>query len=520
MAKYKAIRPTILQQLPCRTFAPLKFRAFIIFICIILMPKRSSSTPYIYSYSANCAHAYKAYLSLKPDEGDAFIRKEIVANPYNLMATYIADYGDFLTLLFTGDPYQRRQRAAHEEERLDRLEKGSDNDPWKRLTLAGVHLHWALLRVRFGEQLKAATSFRHSYLLLKENAKQFPAFAPNAVLYGTEEAIAGTIPDQYNWLMAIFGMKGNLARGMARLGAYLKTNTSTDAPLHEEAVIYDVYTRFYLGSAQPAVWQIVSNDATFDTRGNLLHAFVRANLALSYRKADVAVSTLLVAAATPGVGAYTIFDYEMGCAQLMRLEPSCTVFLERFAAHNPGKLFTKDALQKAALAYYLKGDKPKAEALRMAVLSQGSLNNDADKQAQRFAKKGKWPHPLLLTAKLLIDGGYSAQALTKLRSTSALAFTDIADRLEYDFRLGRALEETNDAASAVQAYQRVINGGQDKPEYFAARAALQMGSIYEKRGQIADARRYYELCLSMHNHDFQASIDQQAKAGLGRIENR
>jgi hypothetical protein len=483
------------------------------------VPEQSYCAPYTFNYSTNCAQAYRSYLALKPEEGDAFIKKEIVANPYNLLAIYIADYGDFMTLLFNGDPFQRRQRAAHEEERINRLESGSDNDPWKRLSIAGIHLHWALVRIRFGEQLKAATSFRRSYLLLKENAARFPGFAPNAVLYGTEEAIAGTIPDQYNWLMAIFGMKGNLANGMAKLGGYLRNNPA-DAPLHEEALIYDLYTRFYLGSAQPAVWQIVSNDATFDIRGNLLHAFVRANLALSYRRADVAVSTMQVAAATPGVSSYSMFDYEMGCALLMRLDPACTVYLERFVARNPGKLFTKDALQKAAFGWYLRGDKKKAEALRLAILSHGSANNDADKQAQRFAKKGKWPHPLLLTSKLLIDGGYSPQALIKLRSTTAAAFKEIPDRLEYDFRLGRALEETDDAAAAVQAYQRVINGGQGRQEYFAARAALQMGGIYEKRGQIAEARRYFELCLSMRDHDFQASIDQQAKAGLSRIAQR
>jgi hypothetical protein len=44
-----------------------------------------------------------------------------------------------------------------------------------------------------------------------------------------------------------------------------------------------------------------------------------------------------------------------------------------------------------------------------------------------------------------------------------------------------------------------------------------MAGIYERRGQIAEARRYYELCLSMRGHDFQSNIDQQAKAGLGRL---
>jgi hypothetical protein len=72
-------------------------------------------------------------------------------------------------------------------------------------------------------------------------------------------------------------------------------------------------------------------------------------------------------------------------------------------------------------------------------------------------------------------------------------------------------------AGAVQAYQRVINSGRQRPEYFAARAALQMAGIYEAHGQKAAAKRYYEVTLSMRDHDFQTSIDQQAKAGLARL---
>jgi tetratricopeptide (TPR) repeat protein len=492
-------------------------RCFVLLLFFSVFSKTARCTDYTFDYTPACAQAYKAYLALRPDIGDALIRGEIAARPRNLMAVYISDYGDFLTLLFNGDPARRTQRATHEDERLKMINKGSDDDPWKRLALAGIHLHQALIHVRSGEQFKAAISFRKSYSLLKENDARFPKFAPTAVLYGTEEAIAGTIPDEYDWLMAIFGMKGNLPRGTARLADYLKTHTSPDSPLHEEAVIYDCYIRFYLGSAKATVWQLVSNDAAFDIRGNLLRAFVRANLALSFRRADAAVGALQAAIAMPGAQAYPVFDYEMGCAQLLRLDLSCTTYLERYVSRNTGMLFTKDALQNAALAWYLKGNKAKAVAMRASILNQGSLNTDADRQAQRFAKSDNWPHPLLLTARMLIDGGYYAQALAKLRTTTAAAFTDMADRLEYDFRLGRALEESGDATHAVQAYQRVINNGRNRPEHFAARSALQMAGIYEQRGQTAEARRYYKLCRSMRDHDFQASIDQQAKAGLGRI---
>ncbi len=492
-------------------------RAFLLFVCFLSMSAAARAEDYTFDYSPLCAQAYKAYLALRPDEGDALIKREIIAHPYNLLPVYIADYGDFLTLVFNGDLYQLGQREDHEKVRIERIERGSDDSPWKRLTLAGIHQHWALIHIRFGARLKGALAFRRSYLLLKENASRFPKFAPTAVIYGIEEAMAGTIPDGYKWLMSIFGMKGNLPSGMSRLSGYLKSNLSADSPLHEEAVIFDFYTRFYLGSDKANVWQAAGSDATFDIRNNLLRAFVRANIALSYRKADAAVAAMQIAKATPGANAYPVFDYELGSAMLLRLNPDCTTYLEQFAARNKGKLFTKDALHKAALAWYIKGDMAKATTAKAAILQKGSLITDADITAQRFAKEGRWPQPVIFKARMLIDGGYYPQALTILRNTSATAFPELADKLEYELRLGRALEESGDTAHAVPHYRWVINNGSERGEDFAARAALQVANIYEARKQLAEAKRYFSLCLSMRGHDFQNAIDQQAKAGLARL---
>lgn len=501
------------------TFAPVICRLCMpaILALFLLLPARGACTDYTFDYTPGCAAAYKAYLALRISEGDAQIKRELFARPYNLLPVYIADYGDFLTLLFNGDNNERRQRAAHEEERLSRLALGPGDSPWKRLAQAGIHLHWALIRIRYGDQLKAAFAFRRSYILLKENAERFPKFAPTAALLGAEEAIAGTIPDSYNWLMNIFGTRGDLSHGMARLSGFLQASPDADAPVREEALIYDSYIRFYLGNARDAVWSTVSSDAAFDIRGNALRAFIRANIALSYRKADIASSTLHSAGNLPAIQAFPVFDYEAGYAALLRLDGGCTTYLERFAARNSGQLFTKDALQKAALAWYLKGDFKKASSLRASILKNGSLNTDADRQAQRFAEGQAWPNATLLTARLLIDGGFPGTALARLRSIPAGSLTEAADKIEYEFRTGRALEDSGDAAGALQAYRIVVEKGVERPEHFAARAALQMGGIYERKGLKAEAGKCYERCLSMRHHDMQSSIDQQAKAGLSRV---
>jgi hypothetical protein len=472
---------------------------------------------YYFDYNAECAASYKAYMSLRVDEGDAIIRGELLIHPYNLMATFIADYGDCITLLFNGDPYQFTQRKAHEEDRLNLIARAWDNDPWKKLAVSGIRLHWALINMRRGEQLRAAIGFRRSYLLLKENAAAFPAFAADDALYGAEESLAGIIPDSYKWLTNILGMRGNFSAGLARLNNYLRLFPRDENPFHEEALLYSAFIRFQFGAAKQAVWQQISNDAYFPVAGNLMRSFFRANLAMSFRKADIAISTLRSIENNPGWPSWPVLDLELGSALLLKLDGSCLIYFDRYISRNRGKLFTKDALHMAALAAYSEGNYQLARAYKNRITTEGSLNTDADKQAQRFAKNDTWPQPLLLSARMLIDGGYAEQALQKLRTVNETTFTNIADRLEYNFRLGRALEDTDDAGNAVQVYQRVINEGRERPEHYAARAALQMAGIYESRNQKAEALRYYHTTLSMRNHDYQSGIDQQARAGLARL---
>lgn len=491
---------------------------FLLFLTFLL--SQSSillASDYFFDYNAGCASAYRAYMALRTEEGDALIRRELVSNPYNLAATFIADYGDCVLLLFNGDPYQYGQRAAHEDERLALIERANDNDPWKRLAASGIRIHWALIHMRRGEQLKAAIGFRRSYLLLKENAARFPAFAGDDVLFGTEEALAGIIPDSYKWITNMLGMKGNFQRGLFHLATYMRRHPQSEEPFHEEALLYDAYLRFQFGGARQAVWQQISNDAYFPVAGNLMRSFFRANLAISSRRADVALNTLHAAEKLQGWDAWPVLDFELGSALLLQLDATCLSYFDRYISRNRGKLFTKDALQQSALAAYLKGNYALANAYRSRILQEGNMQTDADKQAQRFAKTNQWPQQVLLSARLLIDGGYAQQALQKLQGTNEAAFPNIADKLEFNFRLGRALEETGDVYTAVRVYQRVINLGKDRPEHFAARSALQMAGIYESRNQKPEARRYYQAALSMRDHDYQASIDQQAKAGLARL---
>lgn len=476
---------------------------------------RSRAANYTYNYSARCAHAYQLYMSLHLDEGTAEIKQELMHDPYNLMATYLADYDDCLLLLFNGDQHDYEQRHSHMDARLQLLERGDESSPWYRLCRAGIYMHWAFVYIRMGENFKAATSFRKSFSLLKENQKRFPNFEYNNIFWGVEVAAVGAIPDDYKWIASIFGLHGDVKKGMHYLQNFLDTHNQQDI-LYSEAAIYTCYLRFYLLTQHDEVWNYL-NSSKFPTQNNLLNQFVKTNIAVNHRKADAALACLHEVQSEPQYNRFPVFDFEMGNALLLKLNLNCISYFKRFLSRYNGKLFVKDTWQKLALAYYLQGNMHDAMACREKIKTQGTTDVDADRQALRFAKNTDWPDLRLLQARLLIDGGYYKSALERIGSLKENDFKDVPDKLEYLFRLGRIYDELGNDSRAMQYYQSTISLGKERPEYFAARAALQMGFIYEHAGKARDAIRCFNEALEMPRHDYQNSIDQQAKAGVNRL---
>ena len=69
---------------------------------------------------------------------------------------------------------------------------------------------------------------------------------------------------------------------------------------------------------------------------------------------------------------------------------------------------------------------------------------------------------------------------------------------------------------SIPFYTSAIEKGANQPEYFAARAALQIGLIYEQKGNPSQAITFFNTCLEMKNHAFKNSLDQKAKTGIQR----
>jgi tetratricopeptide (TPR) repeat protein len=214
-----------------------------------------------------------------------------------------------------------------------------------------------------------------------------------------------------------------------------------------------------------------------------------------------------------------VWDFEMAYAHLYHLEfeDAATLF-NCFVSNFKGRFYVKDALQKLSWCYYLMGDSAQAELTRIRVTKQGATDSDADKKAMKDARSGLWPNKILLQARLLSDGGYNKEAMHVLDRKSIADFALPVEQLEYVYRLARINDDMNNDTEAIRYYQSAMKLGAHSKEYYAARAAWQIGNIYEKRGQKALAISYYQQCIDMDDHEYKDSLDQRAKSGIARCK--
>ncbi len=448
-------------------------------------------------------------------QGDNLLLTELRSNPGNLMPVYLADYEDCLTLLLNSDPEEYEQRKEHFETRLDALEKGDRSSPWYRLCRAGIYMHWAIINTRLGQQYRAALKFRKAFSILKENQNLFPQFEYNSVFAGLQEAVIGSLPGNYQWLVSLFGIKGNLKGGVSKLSFFVRTHNNSQ-PLYAEAVLYYVYTRFYLLHEQREVWDYM-NSGAFPTQNNLLNSFVKSNIAIDNRQSEAATDLLKDMAGDADYAKYPFFELQAGLAMMTNGDVRATDHFQRYLAGNKSDLYIKECWQKMAWVWYINDNMKQAGFCRSQIKGHGTTTLDVDKQAEKFGESGSWPVKKILQGRLLLDGGYTKEAFRVLSTIDIRTLTNAADRAEYFFRLGRVYEESADYKKAITYYQYAMTAGKDRREQFAARAALHTGLVYEHTGRKQEALKSYRQCLAMPGHDFQNSIDQLAKAGVSRV---
>ncbi|HNE93803.1 MAG TPA: tetratricopeptide repeat protein [Chitinophagaceae bacterium] len=471
----------------------------------------------VFEFNSTCQQAYQEITQLKLNNGQVLINKAKQQNPDNLIPLVLESYIDFFTLFFNENPNDFKIRYPNFEKRISALEEGPKSSPFYDFCLSTVYLHKSAVNIKFNNKTRAGFDFQAAYKLIKQNLKAYPTFTPNHLLFGSLQAVAGTIPKGYQWIAGLFGIKGSITKGLKTVNHFVNNPYDPWSKLmfNEAAFIY-CYLMFYIENKKDEALEFIKSKK-LDVVNNHLFSYMAANLSLNNKQINNAAIILQNRNKSGDYLNTPVWDFQMGFVCLYRMQTQQAInYFENYLSQFKGNFYVKDIYQKLSWCYYLQGNMAKAEDARKKCINRGTQVTEADKQAYKDAKKNKWANIVLLKARILNDGGFNNEAIKVLHGFSTSSFKDEAEQLEFNYRVGRINDDLGKEEDAIAFYLKAITIGEHRTEYYAARAALQIGMIHEKKGNKKLAITYYEKCMDMENHDYKNSLDQRAKSGIAR----
>jgi tetratricopeptide (TPR) repeat protein len=486
----------------------------VLFYILLVLLSATNAIAATFRYDTACRQAYQSIFKLKLKEGRQQLAQIKLQQPDNLMPDFLGNYIDFLTLYISEDEALFRKLSPNKDIRLAKMQTGSAKSPYYLYTQANLHLQWAFVRIKFGEYFTAIMEVRKAHQLLEENKEKFPAFQPNDKDLALLNALFGAIPDKYKFGAKLLGMKGNIEEGLADLEKVIRNDK---AEFREESMILYTMLLLHLGKDKEGAWKVI-DQWKLPLGDNLLNHFIAASVSSYTGKNDKVIELLSKRPKSSEYQPFPFLDYMLGAAKQNRLDADADVFLLRFLENFKGKNYIRDAHRRLAWHYLLQNRKDQYYAHLQKVLQTGSSDVDADKAALAEARKNQPPHPILLEARLLNDGGYLSKAMEVLEKIEPASLNSEEHQIEYYYRKARILDDMGRQQLAVPLYEITVNKGTSTSLYYPPNACIKLGLIYEKQGNKEKAGQYYKKALSFTGHEYKNSIDAEAKAGLNRIQ--
>ena len=471
--------------------------------------------------SDNMKNAYSYILSLDINNAKAVLKNEKKINPNNGIIYLYENYIDFLYLLINEDEVLFQDLSRNKLKRIKNIKLNDKSSPYYLYSQAEIYLQWSFISIKFGEYVKGAYEIQKAYFLIKKNINIFPDFYLNNKILGILNVLIGSIPEEYQWITNLIGMEGDVNTGFNRLNKFFLL--TQENPKYTQ---YSVETIFLLSFLQMNIsndiddYKILLSIIDNQYKSNKLLKLCASRLASKLGDNELNSQILNHKFKEDKTLPIYYFDYLLGMSELYKLNYNLAskhfqIFLKNFK----GKNYIKSSYHKLALISFLLNDEDSMQKYFNLTLLNGDIFIEEDKKAQKDVELNLLPHPVLLEARLLYDGGYYLKALSFIEEVGEPSyFSDINSIVEYWYRKARISQRIDDSSSKIIEYfSKAYNKGKDLKTYFAPMAALQIGYEYEKMEDFSNAREFYKRCLGFSDFDYERGIHQKAKVALARL---
>ena len=387
--------------------------------------------------------------------------------------------------------------------------------PGARLAVATAKLHRALM---FGRQERYARAGN----ALREACGRFRDLGSPDALFGQGvcEVAAGSVPRSYRWLARLFGFRGDVPGGLAKLEAA----ADADGMLAVDAIVAFAIADATLNERRAGSVDRLVALAEDRPASPVLGYLAGYHLLLDRRAAEAedALRRALVAQAADGVAEVPFLEAHLGLALFRerRFEEAAPM-LEDYARSFRGRALVAQTTLHAGLAYELTGDRRRAESLYRRV--RANRDYDSDLSAEREAQR-RLEAPMTAADRALLIGGaaYDAgdydEAVRVLQPIVTGAGLPAVARAEAAYRTGRARQAQESWDDAIRHFRLAADSPGDPLAKWGPWSVYHIGEVHEATGALDAAEaRYREVLQNEAEFDYHKSLEQRTRAALERI---
>lgn len=453
--------------------------------------------------------AYYLCINLMLDES-----RVLLPSPTTPEAIYISSLADILELLITEDVTRFAALEKQYEKRIELLKKISPATNKSLFVLAELRLQWAFVYLKFGHDFTAAWNIRQAHILTQECQRKFPEFLPIQKTSGVLEVMLGSVPEKYQWVLTMLGMKGSVETGLNQLRMVQQDEASLS---FETNLLYHLIEGFVLQQTDSAL--VALENLHHQNPENKLVMFLGASLAIKNSSSEMAM--IILEKLKSQAGGLTIYyaDYLLGEVYLHQgnYQKSIQAY-RRFIQTYKGSNYIKDAYYKIGIAYWLLTMPDQAQVNFELAKKNGKEAAEADKYAVRSLAENDFTNIKLTKARYSIDGGYYDEAIRLLKSIKKEELISSRELTEYHYRFARLYHKLNQLTDAKKFYAQAIDLAGTESWYFAPNACLQLGYIFRDEGNLEEAQKYFNKAMSYKKHAYKNSIDSKAKSALAQLK--
>ena len=421
------------------------------------------------------------------------------------LSIYYANLADILKVLFNENEDLFEELREARSERISRVEKSKLSKELKAFLEAEIKLQWAFLDFRFGKDWDAFWGLRSASKISKELLEEHPSFKPNLRTQGLLNIIFGTVPSNRQWLLNLFGLKGNVFTGIDQIESLInQPNFSLESRLI--LAMTEIFLLEEFKSGQRRITETQENYVLVKYIKSL--SYLKTNEALKARELLSKIYTK--APVLEYFLAETYFQEE-------RYQESNEHF-KSFLKKNEGTAYLKDAHLKIGIAeFYLNNTEEFRNRMKLCE-EKGEARTEIDKNALKLMRSIDAQDSVGLLIRFAIDGGFFN------RANELIAYQETRDlepyyRLELSYRKARLAHLQQKQEEAVRYYENVIDQASLISEtYYAPNSFLQIGYLMRDEGNLADASMYFEKVLEFKNHPYKKSLDNKAKLALASLD--